>query len=65
MCSVAYQTVFSVACNSDSEILVSLQRVEPVVRTQRHRLDAYKVPVFSGGRTWQGFVPDLDSCSFN
>ena len=48
----AHQTVFffSVAGYSDSEIiLAALQTtVETVVRTQRHRLDADKFPVFSG-----------------
>ena len=50
----AHQTVFSVvACNSDSEIywqhpLDSRETV--VVRTQRHRLDADKFPMFLVGR---------------
>ena len=61
---VAYQRVFSVACNSDSEILVAFQTVESVVRTQRHCFGAYKVPMFSGGWTWKGFCADLDSCWF-
>ena len=43
--------MFSVACinrdNSDSEILAALQTVETVVRTQIHRLDADKFPMFS------------------
>ena len=42
----AHQTFFSVACNSDSEILSALQTVETVVHTQRHRLDADKFPTF-------------------
>ena len=62
----AHQTVFSVACSSDSEtiILAALQTVETVVRTQRHRLDAEKFLMFSVGWTWQGFCRDLDPCWF-
>ena len=65
----AHQTVFSAALlqifTSDSEILAAvLQRVETtVVRTQRHRLDADKFPMFSVGGTWQGFCRDLDGLS--
>ena len=43
----AHQTIFSVACNSNSGILASLQTVETVVHTQRYRLDANKFPMFS------------------
>ena len=60
----AHQTVLSAACNSDFEILIALQTVETIVRTQRHRLDADKFPMFSGGWTWQGFCRDLDLCWF-
>ena len=35
--------------SSDSEVLTALQTVETVVRTQRHRLDADKFPMFSVG----------------
>ena len=37
-----HHTVFSEACDADSEILAALQTmtVETAVRTQRHRLDA-------------------------
>ena len=52
----AHQTVFSIACNSDYEILAALQAEETVVRPQIHRLNTDKVPMFSGGWTWQGFV---------
>ena len=54
--SAAHQTVFSVACNSDSEILLALQTAETVtvVRTRRDRLDADKFPMFSVGWTWHG-----------
>ena len=45
------QTVSSLACNSDSEILAALQTVETVVPTQRYRLDADKFPMFSVGST--------------
>ena len=45
---------------SDSEILAALQTVETVFRTQRHRLDADKFPIFSAGWTWHGFCRDLD-----
>ena len=45
----AHQTVFSVACNSDSEMLAALQTKETVVRTQRHRLDGDKFPTLSVG----------------
>ena len=58
----AHQTVISIACNSDCEILAALQTVETVVRTQRHRLDADKFPMFSVGWTWQGYCRDLDRC---
>ena len=58
----AHQTVFSVACNSDSEMLAALRTVETVVRTQKHRFDADMFPVFSGGWTGQGFRRDLDPC---
>ena len=44
-----HQTVFSVACDSDSEILAVLQTVKTVVRTQRHRFDADKFPMLSCG----------------
>ena len=33
-----------------------------VVRTQRHRVDADKFPIFSVGWTCQGFCRDLDPC---
>ena len=54
---------FSVACYSDSEIILeSLQTVETVVRTQRHRLDdGDRLPMFWVGWTWQGFCPDYGS----
>ena len=55
-----HQKVFSAAYNSDSEILAALQTMETVVRTQRHRLDADRFPMFSVGWTWQGFRRDLD-----
>ena len=35
---MVHQTVFSEACNLDSEILAALQKIESVVRTERHRL---------------------------
>ena len=38
----------------------ALQTKETAVRTRRHCLDADKFPMFSGGRTWQGFCRDLD-----
>ena len=61
----AHQTVFSVACNSDFEILVALQTTpEAAVHTQRHRLETDKFPMFSGGCTWQGFCRDSDPCWF-
>ena len=41
--------VHSVACNSDSEILAAFQTIETVVRTSRHRLYAYPLPIFSAG----------------
>ena len=46
----AHQTVFSVACNSDSEILAALQTVEAVIRTahKTHREGADKFPMFIG-----------------
>ena len=60
----AHQTVFSVACNSDSEKLAALQTVETVVRTstQRHRIDADTFQMFSVGWTWHGICRDLDPC---
>ena len=36
-------------CNSDSETLAALQKVETVVRTQQHCLDADKFPMFWDG----------------
>ena len=36
------------------------QTIETVVRTQRHRLDADKFPMFSVGWTWNGFCRDSD-----
>ena len=42
---------FSVACNSDSEIMAALQTVETLVRTQRNRLDVDKFPMFWASRT--------------
>ena len=40
-----------IACKSDSEIILvaafQTMTVETVVRTQRHRLDADKLPMFS------------------
>ena len=42
----------------------ALQRVEAVVRTPRHRLDADKFSIVSGGPTWQGLGRDLDPCWF-
>ena len=59
----AHQTVFSVACNSYSEILAALETVETVVRTQIHHRDD-KLPMFSVGWTWQVFFRDLDPCWF-
>ena len=56
----AHQTVFSVACDSDSDILAVLQTVETVVRTQIHRLDFDKFQMFSIGWTWQRFRGDLN-----
>ena len=50
----------AVACNSDFELLAALQSVKTVVRTQRHRFDADKFPMFSGGWAWQRFYRDLD-----
>ena len=44
-----YHIVFSVGCNSDSEILAAFQTVETVVHTQIHRLEADKFPMFSVG----------------
>ena len=32
--------------------------------TRRHHLDVDKFPMFSGGRTWQGFCRDLDPSWF-
>ena len=53
----AHQTVLSVACNnnSDYEILAALQTTvkTTIVGTQRHRLDANKFLMLSGGWTWQ------------
>ena len=40
-----------IACNSDYGILAALQTVGTGVRTQRHRLDAVKFPMFSVGWT--------------
>ena len=45
----AHQTIFSVACNTESEILTALHTVETEVRAQRHRLDADKFPEVSVG----------------
>ena len=47
---------FSVALNSDFEILAALQRVKTVVRNQRHLLGAETFPTFAVGWTWQGFA---------
>ena len=51
----AHQTVvvvFSVACGSDSEIILAeFQPLESVIRTERHRLDADAIPMFSGSLT--------------
>ena len=58
------QTVFSIACNSDSEILAVLQTVETVVRTQRNCVDADEFPMLSGGCTYQGLCRDLDPSCF-
>ena len=58
----AHQTIFSVACNSDSHILAALQTVGTVLRTQRHRLDADKLPMFSVSWTSQEFCRDLNPC---
>ena len=55
----AHPPVFSVACNSVFEMLAALQTVETAVRTQKHRLDAEKFPIFSGGRTRQESCRDL------
>ena len=55
---------FSNLCNSDYKILVALQTVETVIRTQRHRLDAGNLPMLSGGWSWEGFCRDLDLCWF-
>ena len=43
-------------CKSDSEILVSLETVETVVRTQKHRLEADKFPIFSVGGPGKDFI---------
>ena len=56
----AHQAVFSVACNSDSEMLAALQTVETVIRTQKPRVDAGTFPMFSVGWNWQGFCRDLE-----
>ena len=56
----AHQAVFSVACNSNSATLAALQTVETVLRTQRPRVDADKVPMFSVGWTWRGFFRDFE-----
>ena len=53
--------LISVTCNSDSEMLGALQTVETVVRTQIHRLDADRIPMFLIGWTWQGFCRDFGS----
>ena len=58
----ANQTELSIAYNSDSEILTAFQKVETVVRTQRHCLHADKFPMFWDGRTWQEFCGDFDLC---
>ena len=50
------QSSFSVACNSDFEILAALQIVETVVCTLSHRLDADKFPMFSVGGPGKDFV---------
>ena len=58
----AYQTIFFVACNSDSYILAALQTVGTVLCTQRHRLDADRFPMFSVSWAWQAFCGDLNLC---
>ena len=55
-----HQTVFFVACNSDSETLAALQTAKTVLCTQRHRLDADKFPMFSVGCSWHEFCRDSD-----
>ena len=45
-----------VGCKSDSEILASLETVETVVRTQKHRLEADKFPIFSVGGPGKDFI---------
>ena len=56
----AHQTVFSVDCNSDAEMVAALHAAKNVVRAQRHPLDADKFPMFSVGWIWQMFCRDLD-----
>ena len=57
-------TASSVANYSDSGIPEAPDRVDIVFRTQSHRLDVHKFPVFSDGWTWQGYCRDLDPCWF-
>ena len=45
-----------VGCKSDYEILASLETVETVVRTQKHRLEADKFPIFSVGGPGKDFI---------
>ena len=49
---VALPTIFSVNCNIDSELLISLQTVDAVVRTQRHCRNADTFPMFWSGWIW-------------
>ena len=44
-----------VGCKSDYEVLASLETVETVVRTQKHRLEADKFPMFSVGGPGKDF----------
>ena len=53
---------FSRFLNTGSTPDYDNETIETVVRTQRHRLDADKFPIFSVGWTWQGFCRDLDPC---
>ena len=61
-------SLFSVACNLGSKKLAALQTVETVVHTHliliKHRLDADRLPMLSGGGTRQGFCRDLDPLVF-
>ena len=45
-----------VGCKSDYEILASLETVETVVRTQKHRLETDKFPIFSVGGPGKDFI---------